>query len=81
MASLLIVDDSSAVRNSIVQFLNEHGIECITASNGLEGIEQLKANPGIKLIITDIMMPEMTGLEMLDKIRNEVGNQEVKVLI
>ncbi|MGK5090439.1 response regulator [Deltaproteobacteria bacterium TL4] len=81
MADVLVVDDSSAVRNAVAGFLVENQIDVVTAVNGLDGIAKLKKDSKIKLIITDIMMPEMDGMTMLDKIRHEMGNQEVKILI
>ena len=81
MAQVLVVDDSSIVRTSVEKFLVENGIEVTTAVNGLEGLEKLKADSSIKLIISDISMPEMDGITMLEKIRNELGNEKVNVLV
>ena len=81
MGRVLIVDDSSAVRHAVSTFLIENGVDVVTATNGKEGIEQLQADSEIKLIISDIMMPVMDGITMLKKIRNELQNHEVKILV
>jgi CheY-like chemotaxis protein len=60
---VLIVDDD--VRNvfALTSVLEARGMEVVYAENGREGIEALKANPDISLVLMDIMMPEMDGYE------------------
>jgi len=66
--TLLIVDDSMVMRDTIEQYLTDYGLEIVgTASNGREAIQVVKdKKPDI--ITLDITMPEMDGLECLDKI-------------
>jgi CheY-like chemotaxis protein len=66
---VLIVDDD--VRNifSLTSALEQHGMEVVFAENGREGIEKLKATPGVDLMLIDIMMPEMDGYETMQEIR------------
>lgn len=71
MYKVLIVEDSDIIREDIKRLINwtKHGYELVTeARNGEEGLEMFrKYNPDI--VITDIKMPVMTGLEMIDQIR------------
>jgi len=66
---VLIVDDD--VRNifSLTSALEQNGMEVVFAENGREGIEKLKATPGIDVMLVDIMMPEMDGYETMRAIR------------
>jgi CheY-like chemotaxis protein len=66
---VLIVDDD--VRNifSLTSALESHGMEVVFAENGREGIERLKATPGIDVMLVDIMMPEMDGYETMREVR------------
>jgi HAMP domain-containing protein/CheY-like chemotaxis protein/GAF domain-containing protein len=66
---VLIVDDD--VRNifSLTSALEQHGMKVEFAENGREGIEKLKRNPGIDIMLIDIMMPEMDGYETMQEIR------------
>jgi CheY-like chemotaxis protein len=66
---VLIVDDD--VRNifSLTSALEQHGMEVVFAENGREGIDKLKATPGIDIMLIDIMMPEMDGYETMREIR------------
>jgi CheY-like chemotaxis protein len=66
---VLIVDDD--VRNifSLTSVLEQHGMNVIFAENGREGIQMLKSNPDVEIMLVDIMMPEMDGFETMQAIR------------
>lgn len=59
------------VRQFLRIVLRQQGHEIIEAQNGREGLQQYQAQPA-DLVITDIQMPEMDGLEMIQKIQREV---------
>jgi CheY-like chemotaxis protein len=66
---VLIVDDD--VRNvfALTSVLEANGMEVIFAENGKDGIETLRANPDVDLVLMDIMMPEMDGYETMAAVR------------
>jgi diguanylate cyclase (GGDEF)-like protein len=66
--TILIVDDDTAVRSSMTEFFRLSGLRCFMASNAEDALDILKTQP-IHLVITDIMMPGMDGLELTDLIR------------
>jgi CheY-like chemotaxis protein len=68
MQHILIIDDDKAIQSIFTQLLENNGYSVETASEGREGLRKLKARTP-DLIITDIMMPEMDGLEMVTYIR------------
>ncbi|MFA7257004.1 MAG: response regulator [Kiritimatiellales bacterium] len=68
MKHILVIDDDPAVLSLFEQFLESEGFSVALALNGLEGILSLKQQKP-DLIITDIMMPEMDGLELLMEIK------------
>jgi len=65
----LIVDDDMRNIYSLTNALEEEGLQCITAENGKEAIRVLKEQPGIDIILMDVMMPEMDGYEATQEIR------------
>jgi two-component system chemotaxis response regulator CheY len=72
--SLMIVDDSATMRKIIMRTVRMSGLEfdrTEEAGNGAEAIEKLKTSP-VDLVLCDINMPEMNGLEMVKKIRAEL---------
>ena len=81
MAKILVVDDSSTVRDEVAGFLRNHGLDVATANDGKDGLAKLKATPGVRLVISDVNMPIMDGLTMVEKIRSELGNTAVNVVM
>lgn len=81
MAKILVVDDSSTVRDQVGEFLTENGLDFITAVDGKDGIIKLQGAPNIKLILSDVNMPNMDGLTMVEKIRNDLGNTTVNIIM
>ena len=69
----LIVDDSSVMRKIVERSLRQAGLDplvVLEAANGNEGLEQLRANQ-VNLILSDINMPSMDGLEFLRQIKEQ----------
>ena len=64
MATILIIDDEVLVRVLLRSALEEVGYEVTEAANGREGLELYRQRP-TDLVITDIVMPELNGLDML----------------
>jgi EAL domain-containing protein (putative c-di-GMP-specific phosphodiesterase class I) len=65
---LLLVDDDPAVVHVYTKTLDRHGVTVSTASNGKEAVERAKAGT-FDVVLSDISMPEMTGIEFLKAIR------------
>jgi EAL domain-containing protein (putative c-di-GMP-specific phosphodiesterase class I) len=65
---LLLVDDDAAVIRAYSSALSRHGVDVQTASNGREAAERVKRG-SIDVVVSDISMPEMTGIEFLRAVR------------
>ena len=76
---ILIVDDEETVRNVLSQVLEADGFEVKEAASGEEALEFLKKEP-FSLVITDIAMPRMTGIELLEKIKQLYPATEVIII-
>lgn len=81
MAQILVVDDSSTVRDEVSGFLKKNGLDVATAVDGRDGLAKLKADPKVKLVVSDVNMPNMDGLTMAEKIRSELGNSAVNIVM
>ena len=68
---ILIVDDSKTVRQQIHITLEKEGFEIIDAADGLIGVDKMKEHKDLSLVIIDINMPGMGGLELLNKIKKD----------
>jgi two-component system chemotaxis response regulator CheY len=81
MAQILVVDDSSTVRNEVGDFLKKNGLTVTLAIDGADGLAKLKADPSVKLIVSDVNMPNMDGLTMAEKIRSDLKNSTVNIVM
>lgn len=77
---ILVVEDSRSFRQQITIAIESRGYEVIGAADGKEGLEMLALHPEVLVIITDINMPEMDGLEMVRVIKN-VGKYDGPIMI
>lgn len=69
---ILIVDDDKEIALLISDTLTDEGYECLISSNGTGAFTLIKNNPDISLILLDIMLPDMDGLEICKQIRSAV---------
>ncbi len=65
---ILVVDDEAAVRAIVTALLERSGYAAVAAGGAEEAIVCLKENPGFELVMSDVMMPEVDGLTLLDRI-------------
>ena len=63
---LMIVDDDPEVRVIVAEFLEDFGYQVLQASGGAEALDLLRRTPDLRMIITDIRMPDMSGIELAD---------------
>lgn len=77
--SVLVIDDDTALRKSIVAYLEDSGFLVYEAAGGLEGL-QLFERLHPDLVLTDLMMPELDGLEVVTAIRHQSPDTPVVVI-
>jgi two-component system response regulator AtoC len=77
--SILVVDDEEGIRNYLKTLLKLKGYEVSTASNGNEAIEYFSSNPPPSLVLMDILMPDVDGLETLKRLRK--SEKELPVIM
>ncbi len=81
MKRILVVDDSSATRALIAaSFSNDAGMEITRVSSGIEALKQLRSAP-IDLVLTDVHMPEIDGLELLRFIKADASLRHIPVIV
>ncbi len=78
-ATILIVDDEPEVRTVIAEFLEDCGYHVLQAAGGTQALGRLRDNPAVRLLITDIRMPEMSGIELADRATER--NPQLKVIL
>jgi two-component system chemotaxis response regulator CheY len=81
MKHVLVVDDSSTLRRMVIASLRSVGnIQCHEAGNGLEAIERLSLSP-IHLMIIDLNMPDMHGLEVVQFVRGNPSFKGIPIIV
>jgi len=82
MAKALVVDDSRAVRTILARALVEIGFEVQEAANGREALDAIEAGgSGVKLVLADWNMPEMNGLDLLKRLRQNPALSSLAVVM
>jgi two-component system chemotaxis response regulator CheY len=84
MNKVLIVDDSSTMRKIIQRVLRQADIavdNVIEAANGVEGLAALESNPDIGLVLSDVNMPEMNGIDFVRNLRATRAKETLPVIM
>lgn len=84
MNKVLIVDDSSTMRKIIQRVLRQADIavdNVIEAANGVEGLAALESNPDIGLVLSDVNMPEMNGIDFVRNLRATRDKETLPVIM
>lgn len=79
---LLVVDDSSTMRRIIKNTLGRLGYkDILEGEDGVQGWEALDSNPDVEMLITDWNMPEMNGLELVQKVRADERFTDLPIIM
>lgn len=76
--SVLVVDDEETFRSTLAQILRRHGFRVIGAATAYDALQILNTND-VNMVITDIRMPNMTGLQLMDQIRE--NHPRIKIIL
>jgi DNA-binding response OmpR family regulator len=80
MARILVVDDEVNIVRLIQVNLERAGYQVETANNGVQALEKIRANRP-HLLVSDVMMPEMDGFELLSNIRRDNALEDLPVIM
>jgi putative two-component system response regulator len=82
ITKVLVVDDEKFIRDEIVERLNDEGFECVMAADGSEGLDLLIRDEEITVVLSDLLMPEQTGLEMINSAKSELSSdREIEFIV
>lgn len=77
--SVLVVDDMDSQRQLMSNFLVRAGYDVTTAESGAEALEKVKVSKP-DIVVTDLVMPEVTGLELCRELKREPATAEIPVI-
>jgi two-component system, chemotaxis family, chemotaxis protein CheY len=78
---VLVVDDSETIRLEVGRNLGQAGFSVFEARDGAEGLSVASSHLDLSLIVLDVNMPVMNGLDMLDRLKQEPKTQTIPVLL
>ncbi len=78
---VLVVDDSATVRQQVGMALQQAGYEIVEAVDGADGLSKLSDDSDISMVICDINMPRMSGLEMIEHIAQSKTIKKVPIVM
>lgn len=78
---VLIVDDSRTIRQQVSFTLTKSGFTVVEAEDGKDGIVKLGENEDVAVIISDVNMPNMNGLEMVEAIKANVKHKALPIVM
>jgi two-component system chemotaxis response regulator CheY len=78
---ILVVDDSMTVRQQVGAVLGQAGYEVLEASDGVEGAEQIAADASIAMVVCDVNMPRMNGLDMVEKVKADPAKASLPIIM
>ena len=84
MKKVLIVDDSATMRRIVMRVLRQaevHFDEAFEAADGIEGLKCLIAHPDIELILSDVNMPGMNGIDFLKAVRSKIAMDKLPIVM
>lgn len=78
---VLVVDDSASVRHEVAAILTPAGFEVLEAEDGEAGAEIIDKSPGLSLVLCDVNMPRLNGIQMLQRIKADAAHTELPILM
>src|SRR5688500_1597391 len=84
MSKILIADDSSTMRKIIMRVLRQAGFdtqEILEAANGVEGLKRVAESPDVRVVLSDVNMPEMGGLDFVKALRAKHTKESLPIVM
>jgi CheY-like chemotaxis protein len=81
LTRILIVDDDPSIRFVLRLILEHEGYEVIEAGQGQEALEMLRSDPLPDLVVTDLMMPILTGMELIQRLRADLRTAALPIVV
>jgi DNA-binding response OmpR family regulator len=80
MPNILIVEDDEIMLKAIKSILNREGFKVFTAKDGKEAFEMINTTT-FGILITDLMLPHTSGLEVVSKMRNQESTKNIGIIV
>jgi two-component system chemotaxis response regulator CheY len=79
--TILVVDDSGTVRQQVSMALKQAGFAIVEAADGQEALAAIESNRAIDMVVCDVNMPVLNGLEMVEKVKSNPEHKALPILM
>jgi len=79
--TILVVDDSGTVRQQVAMALKQAGFAIVEAADGQEALAAIESNRDIDMVVCDVNMPVVNGLELVEKVKRNPDNKSLPILM
>ena len=79
--NLLLVEDDQVLQELYLERFQIAGFNVIQAFDGEEALEMLKKHPNTNMILLDIMLPKLSGFEVLERVRNQPALKDLPIIV
>lgn len=80
-SQILIVDDSASIRQMVTFTLTGAGYDVIEAVDGRDALEKLSGAPDVRMIVTDLSMPNLDGIELIRAVRGGTSHRFIPIVM
>lgn len=80
-SQILIVDDSASIRQMVTFTLTGAGYDVIEAVDGRDALEKLSGAPDVRMIVTDLSMPSLDGIELIRAVRGGTSHRFIPIVM
>jgi len=81
LSTILIVDDDPSTRFVLRLILEREGYKIVEAGNGAAALDMIRPDPLPDIVMTDLMMPVMTGVELVRRLRSEPRTAKIRIVV
>lgn len=81
MAKILIAEDEYVTQQKVAKILENMGHTAFISPNGKHALETLKVNDGFKVLVTDMIMPEMDGRSLVEELRKNEKTKDLPIIL
>ncbi len=81
LKKIIIIDDSRTIRQQVSAALAPSGFEILEAEDGIDALYKITRNPDLALVICDVNMPRMGGLELLEKVAGTGERKSIPIIM
>ena len=79
-ATIVVIDDDAAIRDSLMDLLGMENLHCVSAGSGQDGLDLVDSIKP-QLVVTDVQLPDITGYQVCQEMKRDPGSRHIPVVM